>query len=343
MLDVDGERGGGQIVRSALSLSMLTGTPVHVTNVRGSRPNPGLRPQHLAAVRAAATCCDADVEGAEEGSEEVTFEPGDVAGGDHEVDVGTAGSVTLLFDTLLALSPVLDEPLSVTVTGGTDVKWSPTMAHYQKVKLPLVARFGFPAEVALHRTGFYPAGGGRATLRVEPATTTPASLTERGPLEEVTVYSKAAESLEDAEVADRQADAAVDALDERGLPVGEVAAEYVETSSPGSALLLRAEYCHTVAGFDALGERGVTSEAVAERAVDAFDEFRDGPGVVDHHTADQLMLPLAVGGGRVAIPAVTDHVATNREVIRRFGGDLRVEESRNGPALVSDGDFLVSN
>lgn len=343
MIDVDGEAGGGQIVRSALSLSMLTGTPVHVTNVRGCRPNPGLRPQHLAAVRAAATCCDADVEGTEEGSEEVTFEPGDVAGGDHEIDVGTAGSVTLLFDTLLALSPVLDEPLSVTVTGGTDVKWSPTIAHYRRVKLPLVSRFGFAAEVMLHRTGFYPAGGGRATLRVEPAASTSASLTERGPLEEVSVYSKAAESLEDAEVADRQADAAVDALDERDLPVGEVVAEYVETTSPGSALLLRVGYRHTVAGFDALGERGVTSETVAERAVDAFDAFRDAPGVVDRHTADQLMLPLAVGGGRVAIPAVTDHVETNREVIRAFGGDLRVDRGRDGPVLVSDGDVLSSN
>jgi RNA 3'-terminal phosphate cyclase (ATP) len=343
MIEIDGRAGGGQIVRTALSLAMLTSTPTRITNVRGGRPNPGLRPQHLAAVRVAAACCEADVEGASEGSEELAFGPGAVTGGEHEIDVGTAGSVTLLFDTLLALSPVLDETLTVTVTGGTDVKWSPTMAHYRTVKLPLVSRFGFEADVALHRTGFYPTGGGRATLRVEPGTAESASVTERGPLEAVTVHSKAAESLADADVADRQADAVVEALEDRDVPVGEVVATYVDAASAGSALLLRAAYRHTVAGFDALGERGITSEAVAERAVEAFDEFREGHGAVDRHTADQLMLPLTVGGGRVAIPAITDHVETNREVLRAFGGDLRVERSRDGPVLASDGDLFSAD
>jgi RNA 3'-terminal phosphate cyclase (ATP) len=339
MLEVDGDVGGGQIVRSALSLSVLTGTPVRLTNVRGERPNPGLRHQHLSAVRAAVACCDADVEGAAVGEEEFAFEPDAPVPGEYEVDIGTAGSVTLLCDTLLPLSVALDEPLTVTVTGGTDVKWSPTAAHYRTVKLPLAARFGVRGELDVDRTGFYPVGGGRATLRVEPSTPEPAAVTDRGALRGVAVESKAAESLEEAEVAERQAQAAREALDDRDVPVPETSIRYVETASPGSAILLRAAYEGTLAGFDSLGEKGLPAEEVANRAVEAFDAFRAGEGAVDEHTADQLMIPLALGGGRIRIPSVTAHVETNREVVEAFGGDISVTDDGDSVLLESAGEL----
>ncbi|MFB6155536.1 MAG: RNA 3'-terminal phosphate cyclase [Haloferacaceae archaeon] len=337
MLDVDGEAGGGQVVRTAVSLAALTGTPVRVTNVRGARPDPGLRPQHCASIRAVASCCDAECDGVEVASEAFSFDPDAVTAGEYAVDIGTAGSVTLLFDALLPLAAVLDDPLSVSATGGTDVKWSPTVGHYRTVKLPLAARFGFEAAVSVERTGFYPAGGGTATLRVSPSTLEPATLLERGALRGVAVDSKAAESLRESEVADRQAAAAVEALEDRDVPVTDTAVRYVETASPGSAVLLRAEYDGTVAGFDSLGERGLPAEEVAARAVEAFDEFRTGAGAVDEHTADQLLVPLALAGGRVRVPSVTAHVETNREVLDAFGGDVRVERGEDGVTLTSDG------
>ena len=338
MLEIDGSDGGGQLVRTALACSALTGEPFRMTGVRGARPNPGLRPQHLAAVEAVASVCDATVSGAEAGSEELRFDPGPVAGGEYEVAVGTAGSVPLILDAVLPVGYALSGPLSLRTTGGTDVKWAPTADHHRAVKLPLVRRAGLEAEAAVERRGFYPAGGGAATLSLASSDPREIELTERGPLRSLRVASVASESLRKPEVAERQAEAALEALKSRDptAPV-ESTVEYAGSDSPGSAVLVRAEYEDSLAGFDALGERGVPAEEVGEAAADAFAGFDDASeAAVDEHVADQLVLPLAVAGGAVAIPRVTDHVATNVETVRSFGADVRIEGG-DRPRLVTAG------
>jgi RNA 3'-terminal phosphate cyclase (ATP) len=346
MLELDGSGGGGQLVRTALACSALTGEPFRMTDVRGARPNPGLRPQHLAAVRAVASACDADVTGATEGSEELEFGPGPLSGGEHEVAVGTAGSVPLVFDAVLPLGYGLAEPLSLRATGGTDVKWAPTADHQRTVKLPLVRRGGLDAETSVERRGFYPAGGGRATLSLSPSEPRGFELTERGSLRSIAVVSVASRSLADREVAERQVAAAVGALESLDtlgprVPV-ESTVDYAESASSGSAVLVRAEYEHSLAGFDALGERGRPAEDVGETPVEAFGRFDAGTAVVDEHTADQLVLPLAVGGGTVAIPRVSDHVTTNVDLLDAFDADVRVVEDGDGPPrVVSDGGLVV--
>ncbi|WP_436929610.1 RNA 3'-terminal phosphate cyclase [Halosimplex halobium] len=346
MLEVDGSDGGGQLVRSALTLSMLDGVAVEIDDVRGDRSEPGLKAQHLAAVETAAAVADAEVEGAELGSETVTFEPGPVSGGRYEADIGTAGSVTLLFDTLLPLATAIDEPLSVTATGGTDVTWSPPMAYYRAVKLPLLRQFGLAAAVELDRTGFYPAGGGRATLHLWPSELSPLDLDS--PLEPTAarVYSKAAADLADAEVADRQADAATDALADLGVEPVEHRTASVASDSPGSVLVVRLDGApvadgtegrrRPLAGFDAYGAPDKRSEAVAAEVTDQVRRFRGRGAAVDPHMADQLLVFLALAGGRVAVPGVSDHVATSRELLAAF--DRRVAVHRSGPApvLVAD-------
>lgn len=334
MLEIDGGAGGGQIVRTALALSMVTDTPVRLTDIRGSRPTPGLRPQHLAGVRVAEAVSDATVSGAEVGATALTFAPDTVSGGEYRADIGTAGSVTLLFETLLPLATVLDEPLSLTAVGGTDVKWSPSMAYYERVKLPLLARYGLDAETTLRRSGFYPAGGGQATLRLDPSSPSPVELTERGPLDRVVVHSKASTSLENKSVATRQAEAASDLLADRDVSYTVEEPAYVPATSPGSAFLLEARYAESVAGFDALGERGKSSEAVAEEAVDAFDAFEETAAAVDDHLADQLLVFLALVGGQLRIPRVTSHVRTNLAVVEAFGGALTTAEEADGTVLV---------
>jgi RNA 3'-terminal phosphate cyclase (ATP) len=334
MLTVDGSRGGGQLLRTALSLAVVTDTPFRIEEIRGERPKPGLRPQHLAAVDLVADLCEATVEGAELGADTLTFAPGDERHTSLTANIETAGSVTLLFDTVLPVAAAADEPYEVTATGGTDVKWSPTVAYHRRVKLPLLAEWGLDASIDLARTGFYPAGGGEATLRTTPSSLSPLDLETRGTLERVEVYSKAAESLEEREVAERQAARARERLEDAGHPVDVRETASVSTRSPGSSLLLCAVYENTRAGFDALGERGRTSEAVADGAVDAFESFHAGDAPVDPHMADQVMAVLALAGGRVRIPEVTGHVRTNLELVRAFGVDMAVADAGDGRPLV---------
>lgn len=332
MIEVDGSEGGGQLVRSALALSVIAGTPVRLESIRGARPDPGLKPQHLAAVRTLATIAEADVEGADPGSETLRFDPGTATHGEYEVDVGTAGSVALVFDAVLPLAVSLDGPVSVTATGGTDVKWSPTSAYYRRAKLRLLGRYGLQATVEVDRWGFYPAGGGRARLRMAPSRVS-LSVTDRGRLEAARVVSTAAKALDDAEVATRQADAAIEGLRSAGIDVSEQIVRTVDSECPGSAVAVILEYEGGIAGFDAVGERGKPAESVAEDAVGAALDHYAGTAPVDEHLADQLLPFLALEDGRVRIPRVTDHVATSLELFSAFGYDLSVSREE-GTVLV---------
>lgn len=334
MLELDGSGGGGQLLRSALALSALEGRAVRMTGIRGARPEPGLKPQHLASVELLAAVCDADVSDCETGTTELEFRPGPVQPGSYTAAIGTAGSLALLFDAVLPLAAVLDAPLSVTATGGTEVKWSPTTAHYQGTKLRLLRAHGVGAVLERDRPGFYPVGGGRATLHLFPSAPAPLELTDRGASEGAGVRSLAAERLADASVAERQASTAVEGLEAAGIPVTSRSVGYAAADCPGSAVAVRLAYGNTVAGFDALGERGVPAEEVAGRAVDAATAFAGESAAVDRHTADQLLPFLAIAGGAISIPEVTDHVATARDLLERFGYDLSVSRD-DGAAVVS--------
>jgi RNA 3'-terminal phosphate cyclase (ATP) len=330
MLTIDGTAGGGQLLRTALSLATITDTPFRIEDVRGARPNPGLRPQHLAAVRLAADLCDAEVGGAELDSDSLTFRPGSERRTSLRADVATAGSVTLLFDTVLPIAATCEESFRLTATGGTNVKWSPTVEYHQRVKAPLLAEWGIDVDVDLLRTGFYPAGGGKAVLQTTPSTVSPLELDARDDLERVEIYSKAADALAERDVAKRQATRAQESLDDAGIPTDVRIVEYVSTRSPGSSLLLRGVYENALVGFDALGERGRTSEDVAESAVRQFEAFHATGAPVDPFMADQLVVFLALAGGRVRIPTVTAHVRTNLDVVDAFGCDVRLDRRSDG-------------
>ena len=331
MLELDGGAAGGQYLRSALSLAALSGTPVTVSNVRGSRPEPGLKPQHRAAVDAVAAVCDATVDGVEPGSETVTFEPGAVTGGTVSVAIETAGSVGLVFDTLLPLAVRLDAALRVRATGGTDVLWAPPLSTYRLVKLPLVRALGVGAAVDVDRRGFYPVGGGEATLTLSPSDPAPLALVDRGGRTGVRVRSLASESLADADVAERQADACVAALEADGATVTERTVEYAETASPGSVCTVRVDYADAIAGADTLGEKGKPAEDVGQEAATAALGMGDHDAAVDRHLADQLLVFLAVAGGELTIPRLTEHVETSLALLEAFGYEIAVRE---GPRRV---------
>lgn len=336
MLEVDGSAGGGQLLRSSVALSAVTGRAVTVTNIRGSRPDPGLKPQHLTAVEVLAEVCDATVEGAARGSEAIEFEPGDPQGGEFEAAVGTAGSLTLIFDTLLPLAVTLEEPLSVTVTGGTAVKWAPPLSTYREVKLPLCREFGLTATVERHRTGYYPAGGGVATLYLAPSSLSGLSLVGRGPLQGARVYSQSSTDLTETNVAQRQAETATRRLENAGIEVLERHITTTTADSTGSVVTIELEYAETRAGFDALGEPGKSAERVASEAVEAALDFAESAGAVDEHLADQLLVLLALAGGELSIPHRTDHVNTSLALLEQFGFGCSVGSGEGDSLLIQN-------
>ncbi|AFZ73874.1 RNA 3'-terminal phosphate cyclase [Natronobacterium gregoryi] len=330
--ELDGSEAGGQFVRTALALSVLENEPIRIENVRGDRPDPGLAHQHLAVLETMVELCDADATGVELGAETIEFDPGldnGLEGGQYAVDIGTAGSVTLLFDAVLPLATVLESPLELTVTGGTDVKWSPPLDYFRHVKLPLLRGFGLDATCEPERRGFYPDGGGEVTLHLEPSAIDPIELEARGDLETVRLYSTESESLADRDVAHRQAEGGVERLEWDGdLERRETTAD---SPSSGSVLVIRVEHALEgskrtgIAGFSSLGERGKPAERVGEDAADAANRFREGTAPVDRHMADQLLVYLAIAGGRVRIPAVTDHVESSLELLGEMGVEATLE------------------
>ncbi|MFW5919106.1 MAG: RNA 3'-terminal phosphate cyclase [Halanaeroarchaeum sp.] len=345
MRSIDGQPGGGQLVRTAVALSAVTGDPIRMENVRGGRDEPGLKPQHVASIETVAALTDATTENVTVGSETFEFEPGAVDAGRYERGVGTAGSITLVFDAVVPLALRVDEPATVAISGGTDVKWSPPFDYFRHVKLPLLSDFGVQARTTLERRGFYPTGGGHGELTIEPSTIERVDLETRGGLESVSVHSVASESLESASVAERQADTATEALE--GAPVSppgsrvsiDTHSEYVETPDKGSTIVIVASFESSAAGFTALGAPGKPAEDVARTATDRFERFLDTDAAVDAHMADQIVPYLALAGGQVRIPRVTDHVETHLGLIEAFGFTVTLDSIGNEEArLVSSGD-----
>jgi len=272
VIEIDGSDGGGQLVRSSLSLAALSGRSVRIEGIRGARSEPGLKAQHLAAVEAVATACEATVDGAERGSETLTFESGAVAGGTLAVDVGTAGSATLVADALLPLAAGLDEPLAATIHGGTDVKWSPPLDAHRLGKLPLLRRHGWGVALECRRRGFYPEGGGEVALHLFPSDPDPLALPgsggrEQTETEHLVVHSVETDDLADGDVAVRQADAATEALAAAGYEVDDRMVETVAgRPSTGSVIVVRAACERGILVGDALGEPGRPAEDVGRSA-----------------------------------------------------------------------------
>jgi len=335
-LQIDGAmgEGGGQVLRSALSLSLLTGQSFRLSRIRANRDRPGLRPQHLAAVRAAATVSGADVRGDRVGSEEIEFAPGPVRPGDYFFDIGTAGATSLVLQTLLlplalALAP---DTSSVTIRGGTHVPWSPCFHYLDWQWRPFLSRIGVPFDLTMTMAmaGFYPQGGGELQAQIPGgAHPTPLRLTERGPLRVVRGLSAVANLP--LEIAERQRRQALRRLLNL-LPdiEPEVIVEELPAASRGTVLLLLAQCEPGRACCFALGARGKRAERVADEAVDALAAFLGSDGAVDPWLADQLLLPLALADGpsELRTSEVTAHLLTNAEVIRLF---LPVEIDVDGP------------
>ncbi|MBI5699041.1 RNA 3'-phosphate cyclase [Candidatus Saganbacteria bacterium] len=325
MIEIDGSigEGGGQILRTALTLAALTKTPLTIDKIRLGRKKPGLQPQHLTGVRAAAEVCRGKLSGAELFSDHLTFEPGDIKSGFFEFDAAkvspSAGSVGMILEQLLPILIFGKETSYITIKGGTGVPWSPPAEFIEKVFLPTLSKMGVKASLEIQKLGFYPIGGGsiKSTLTPLASHLSPLGLTSRGILKSLNCL--AAVNGLPASIAERENRQAQKRLADLKL---EVKCEAKTSSGPssGNLFLLWAEYENCLAGFSALGELGKPAERVADEAVDEFLKFNAGETAVEKHLADQLMIyaALAKGKSTLKVQEITKHLETNRLVIEQL-------------------------
>jgi RNA 3'-terminal phosphate cyclase (ATP) len=322
-LDASYGEGGGQILRTALSLSVTEGVPVALTGIRARRPKPGLQPQHLTVVRALAAISDAEVKGDALDSTQLSFVPRTLRGGSYRFDVGaikgSAGSVSLLFQSLLLPLASASEPTSLTLIGGTHVPWSPPVHYLTDVFLPALRRIGLEAEIRLRRWGWYPRGGGEIEARIAPARRLSGLRWEERARPEVVTGISAVSNLP-MSIAERQRKRALERLAAAEVGADIALVEAAPALGPGTLLFLAATGPSSLAGFSALGRPGLRAEAVADQAVEPLLAFSASGAAVDDHLADQLMPFLSLAGEPSAYtcPTLSTHLTTVAWAVQRF-------------------------
>lgn len=326
---IDGSlgEGGGQIVRSSLALSLVTGKPVTITNIRAGREKPGLMRQHLTAVQAATAVGEAQVSGAEIGSRELRFQPTTIRPGSYSFSVGTAGSTTLVLQTVLPALLIADGPSEVILEGGTHNQWAPPFHFLERTFLPLINRMGPRVAVALERYGFHPVGGGRVVVAIEPSSVLRGfDLLERGSIRSRSVCAIVANLP--LHIGNREVEEVVRKM---SWQADEARVEEVLAQGPGNILAVEIECEHLTESFTAFGRVGVSAKGVADEVVRLVRSYVASGVPVGLSLADQIMLPLGIsawqadglvetrGGAFVTMP-LTRHSTTQVEILRRFLG-----------------------
>jgi RNA 3'-terminal phosphate cyclase (ATP) len=318
MIVIDGSEGegGGQVLRTALSLSLVTGKPFRIEKIRANRSRPGVMRQHVTAVEAACAIGGAECEELAVGASELTFTPGKVTPGEHRFAVGTAGSTGLVLQTILPPLMLAEAPSRLILEGGTHNIYAPPFDFLDRVFLPILNRMGPRVSATLLRPGFYPAGGGRIEVEIEPCRTlSRLDLLERGELRSVLARAVVAALPE--EIAVREL-AAVEKI--LGWPGESRRIEQLpENCGPGNILMLEAVFEHATELVSAFGKLGVPAETVGEQAAKRMAGYLASPAAAGPYLADQLLLPFALaGGGSFTTVKPSQHCRTAAQVISRF-------------------------
>jgi len=341
MLEIDGAHGegGGQLVRTAVALAAIRGTPIRLRNARAARRNPGLAPQHVAAVRAVASMCDARCEGVEPHSTGFTFVPGRLHGGHYRVDVGTAGSVTLVLQAMLPVAAACGERCEMSIRGGTDVRAAPPSDYFRCVLLPLLERIGLRAALTVERRGYYPKGGGEVRLELAPTPRlAPFVVDEPGAVEGIDIRAHVARLPR--EIAERMVGAARLALPPGPLVDAQVEGVGAERSGgPGGAIVLCARTATTVLGAAQVAKRGVRAERLGQIAAEGLAADLRARATLDVHAADQMLvfLALARGESRFRVCELSSHASTAIWLLERFAAARFVVQADAGAVRVRVG------
>lgn len=315
-IEIDGAAGGGQLLRTALTLSLCTGTAFEMRGIRAKRARPGLMRQHLTAVTAATKVSNATANGAAPGATTLAFEPGEVAAGSYQFSIGTAGSATLVLQTVLPALWRAGTPSEIALEGGTHNPMAPSADFLVDTYLPTLARMGIATQFQLERHGFYPAGGGRIVARVDPcAEQLPLRAAARAGLRSITATALISALSEDIGHRELKVVARHFKLDESALILQRVP----EAVGPGNALVIRVHRDEHIETFTGFGERGVSAEQVAERLVHEVRNYVDSGAQIGPYLADQLLIPMALAGsGEFTTTAPTEHLKTNAALVEKF-------------------------
>jgi RNA 3'-terminal phosphate cyclase (ATP) len=345
LIEISGDmlEGGGQIVRTSLALAALTGKDVRVGKIREKRPNPGLQAQHVTAVKALAAICNAETDGLLAGSRELTFQPRSHVSGRFRFDVGTAGSIPLILQALMPSAPFASGPVDFDLTGGTDVRWSPTIDYVRLVVLPVLQLMGYKATLTVHRRGHYPKGGGNVTMSIEPLHFFKSiSLCE--PLQFSAVEGISHCVKLPSHVAQRQAASAKEKLASKGIGSVNIAIETYPSDqdlhiAPGSGItLFMKSSAGSIVGADAIGERGKPAERVGEEAAVKLLSEIEVKAPIDRHLGDILIPYMAVAEGQseTFVSQITMHTITNIKVAEIVtGAKFQVQGELHRPGRIS--------
>jgi RNA 3'-terminal phosphate cyclase (ATP) len=320
MILIDGAigAGGGQVLRSCLTLSVVTGQSFTIKNIRARRKNPGLRAQHLSAVQLVGVISNASVKGAELGSTNLSFSPLANQPGKYQREIGTAGSTSLVLQTVYLPLSLLDHPSTITISGGTHVPMAPSFDFVNQHWLYYIKKMGFDISLEIIRAGFYPKGGGRIQGSIHPINLIkPLNLQQRGSLKQIWGVSAVA-NLERG-IAKRQRERVLRRLGGK-FPLNDIRIMHFPSKSKGTTLYLICEFEHSQCCYFSLGAKGKPAEQVADEVCEKIEDFLSTDATIDEYLADQLLLPLsfASGNSTFSTARITDHLVTNAEVIRKF-------------------------
>jgi RNA 3'-phosphate cyclase len=321
MIEIDGGHleGGGQIIRTTISLSAISSQSVRIFNIRKGRDKPGLRPQHYEGIVAAAKLCNANVKGVSLNSTEIIFIPRKISAGAYTIDTRTAGSVTLILQTLVPIGIYADSPVQLTLRGGTAVPFSPTVEYFRHVLCHMLKMIGVDIDIGVKKHGFYPRGGGEISVEISPGKLRSLCLNDPGRLSKVIVESYASQHLKKSRVAERMIDGFIRVIEDV-----ETRYAYVSANSPGCFIASRALYEKSTIGADALGKRGRPAEDVGLDAARGLKETIESNAPIDEWMVDQIIPYMALGvrdTSKVAfvrVPCLTKHAETNIWVVEQL-------------------------
>ncbi len=321
MIEIDGSylEGGGQILRTSIALSAITGQGVHIFNIRRGRGKPGLRPQHLEGIAAAAKICAAEVQGMKLNSMDVHFAPGKISGGNYTIDIRTAGSIILILQTLVPIGLYANSTVNLTIKGGTAVPFSPTSEYFRNIFCYYLGLMGTQVSLKIKRHGFYPAGGGIISVEIRPGSIGNLEILDRGDMNEVEVLAVASEHLKGAKVSERMIDGF-----KKAMPHAQFTCEYVPSNSPGCFIHATAHYEKSRLGASALGRIGKRAEDVGKESAEELQGVIGCGAPIDSWMVDQIVPYMALATHRTnsktktMVPRLTKHAETNIWVVKEF-------------------------